>query len=70
MNDEIENFNAMSIKIMEAISNSSEKIVKHCPSAMMRVFVYLAKKNGWSLEKIQSEASFGLKYYYENDPIN
>ena len=57
----------MSIRIMEALLNSPEEDVRHFPDAMMRVFTYLAKRQGWSLEKMQNEATFAIKYYYENE---
>jgi hypothetical protein len=61
------NAGKMSIRIMEAISNSPEEIIRYSPDALIRVFVYLAKRNGWNLEQIQKECSNGIKYYFENE---
>lgn len=43
------------------------KYYAFAPDALFRVFVYLAKKNDWSLERVQEEALKGVLYYYEND---
>ncbi|MEK6884743.1 MAG: hypothetical protein AABY22_34240, partial [Nanoarchaeota archaeon] len=49
------NSGKIAIRIMESISNSPEEIIKYTPDALMRVFVYLAKGNGWSLEQMKKE---------------
>ena len=57
----------LSINIMNSICCSPEEIQQYAPDALMRVFVFLAKKLGWSLEDINENILKGAKYYYEND---
>lgn len=56
----------LSIKISEVLMNNVD-LSKYAPDALIRVLVYFAKKNGWSLDKISKEASYAIKYYYENE---
>lgn len=42
----------------------SNELIEYSPDALIRVFVHLAVKNDWSLEKIQNETSIAVKYYY------
>lgn len=69
LSDELASINSgeMAITIMQSILNSPLHLMKYCPDAMMRIFVYLSKKNGWSLEQMQKESSLAIKYYYENE---
>jgi len=57
----------MATKIMESISSANPESVKYTPDALMRVYVYLAKSNGWALEKIEEEANIAIKYYFEKE---
>jgi predicted nucleic acid-binding Zn finger protein len=56
----------MAIKIYKSIYNSNPKIMGYTPDALIRVFVYLAHKNDWTLEETQNQVSIGIKYYYSH----
>lgn len=60
------NSGEMAIKIAEVLMNNVE-LSKYAPDALIRVLVYFAKNNGWSLEKLSKEASYAIQYYYENE---
>lgn len=57
----------MSLDIYHLIINSDEDMIRRSPDAIIRVFVYIAKKNEWSLEKIKKEVDHALEYYYTKD---
>ena len=60
------NAGEMAIKITEVLMNNVE-LSKYAPDALIRVLVYFAKNNGWSLNKISKEVLDAIKYYYENE---
>ncbi len=64
MDDDALNSSEMALRILETIKDSDPKIMIYTPDALIRVFVFLAISNGWTLEKIQSEAKKGIEYYY------
>lgn len=67
MKSECENdADEMTIKIFEAILSSDPKIRPYTPDALIRAFVYFAKKNDWTLEKILIEVEIGVKHCYEH----
>ena len=57
----------MSAKIMQVIADSDEKMARLSLDALMRVFVYIAKSDDRSLEKIESDVLKAIKYYYYNE---
>ena len=59
----------MSIEIMRAIVESPPENFKHVPDALIRIFVSLAKDNGWSLEMIEEQTLKGVRYYFESDKL-
>jgi hypothetical protein len=64
--DNAKNAGEMAIKITEVLMNNVE-LSKYAPDALIRVLVYFAKNNGWSLDKISKESLYAIKYYYENE---
>lgn len=64
--DSAKNSGELSIKICEVLMNNIE-LSKYAPDALIRVLVYFAKNNGWSLDRIHKESYSAIKYYYENE---
>jgi hypothetical protein len=63
------NTGELAAKIYEAVYNSDPKIMIYTPDALLRVFVHLAYKNDWSLEKLQKETSVAIRYYYSHEEL-